>query len=325
MCANSTFGNEVVVIGAAGIDDIARPTAQMRAGASNPVQWQRFAGGVAANVARGISRQLCAHLITVIGTDPQGQVLAAKLNEAGVKVAAFNPLNSSTGSYTAVLDEHGELFVGLSDFTSIELLTWRQVEQLLPATLKTDSSSNRVQAIVLDANLSEQCIVETVNQLAVSNTAVFALTVSPAKAIRLLPVASKVDALFCNRAEASALTMLDKGSTLDQFADRLSVLGFNQFVISDGSSTALVQELEPADQNLNKRQNVDVPTLPIGIEALSTVNGAGDAMAAATIAHYLQQTERSLAVSLRDFGMPCLLYTSPSPRDQRGSRMPSSA
>ena len=26
-----------------------------------------------------------------------------------------------------------------------------------------------------------------------------------------------------------------------------------------------------------------------------------------------------------DFLMPCLLYTSPSPRDQRGSRMPSSA
>ena len=25
------------------------------------------------------------------------------------------------------------------------------------------------------------------------------------------------------------------------------------------------------------------------------------------------------------FGPPCLLYTSPSPRDQRGSRMPSSA
>ena len=26
-----------------------------------------------------------------------------------------------------------------------------------------------------------------------------------------------------------------------------------------------------------------------------------------------------------DYGMICLLYTSPSPRDQRGSRMPSSA
>ena len=28
---------------------------------------------------------------------------------------------------------------------------------------------------------------------------------------------------------------------------------------------------------------------------------------------------------LRAEGKPCLLYTSPSPRDQRGSRMPSSA
>ena len=29
--------------------------------------------------------------------------------------------------------------------------------------------------------------------------------------------------------------------------------------------------------------------------------------------------------SSRPSGLPCLLYTSPSPRDQRGSRMPSSA
>ena len=27
----------------------------------------------------------------------------------------------------------------------------------------------------------------------------------------------------------------------------------------------------------------------------------------------------------KELGQPCLLYTSPSPRDQRGSRMPSSA
>ena len=31
------------------------------------------------------------------------------------------------------------------------------------------------------------------------------------------------------------------------------------------------------------------------------------------------------AVELRDNDKACLLYTSPSPRDQRGSRMPSSA
>ena len=32
-----------------------------------------------------------------------------------------------------------------------------------------------------------------------------------------------------------------------------------------------------------------------------------------------------LAALASDLNKPCLLYTSPSPRDQRGSRMPSSA
>ena len=35
--------------------------------------------------------------------------------------------------------------------------------------------------------------------------------------------------------------------------------------------------------------------------------------------------EECLERAVRDMGEICLLYTSPSPRDQRGSRMPSSA
>ena len=38
-----------------------------------------------------------------------------------------------------------------------------------------------------------------------------------------------------------------------------------------------------------------------------------------------QQVTKSAREVARYFGMSCLLYTSPSPRDQRGSRMPSSA
>ena len=49
---------------------------------------------------------------------------------------------------------------------------------------------------------------------------------------------------------------------------------------------------------------IAVPKLPDGIKTMSTVNGAGDAMAAATIAHYLQQPNRSLANSLAVAGMP---------------------
>ena len=44
------------------------------------------------------------------------------------------------------------------------------------------------------------------------------------------------------------------------------------------------------------------------------------------IADRLEENLTKLAVAETwDNGKPCLLYTSPSPRDQRGSRMPSSA
>ena len=38
-----------------------------------------------------------------------------------------------------------------------------------------------------------------------------------------------------------------------------------------------------------------------------------------------QLVPTGIAIYLQDPGYACLLYTSPSPRDQRGSRMPSSA
>ena len=41
----------------------------------------------------------------------------------------------------------------------------------------------------------------------------------------------------------------------------------------------------------------------------------------ADLAHFLSSTPDEIPVTI----LGCLLYTSPSPRDQRGSRMPSSA
>ena len=59
----------------------------------------------------------------------------------------------------------------------------------------------------------------------------------------------------------------------------------------------------------------DVPSLPAGVEPDLPPR-------------YLTEADRILDRSYRERASPpntCLLYTSPSPRDQRGSRMPSSA
>ena len=56
-----------------------------------------------------------------------------------------------------------------------------------------------------------------------------------------------------------------------------------------------------------------------------TLNGAGEAIILVGLSE--SEEGHSLEITLDDQGLvtSCLLYTSPSPRDQRGSRMPSSA
>ena len=53
--------------------------------------------------------------------------------------------------------------------------------------------------------------------------------------------------------------------------------------------------------------------------------GAGAASLAALLAHPARFSGRKVGLVLCGGNIDCLLYTSPSPRDQRGSRMPSSA
>ena len=50
-----------------------------------------------------------------------------------------------------------------------------------------------------------------------------------------------------------------------------------------------------------------------------------DNMVTTTTENLLQKLIKSDRWNLKDMAKNCLLYTSPSPRDQRGSRMPSSA
>ena len=64
------------------------------------------------------------------------------------------------------------------------------------------------------------------------------------------------------------------------------------------------------------RRKVARVRLTNGFEVTSYIGGEG---------HNLQEHSVVLIRGGRVKDLPCLLYTSPSPRDQRGSRMPSSA
>ena len=64
-------------------------------------------------------------------------------------------------------------------------------------------------------------------------------------------------------------------------------------------------------------------------EAIGMQNGVKQGLSSAIMTTNLRESEQFLSAAGSDCGIAnvniCLLYTSPSPRDQRGSRMPSSA
>lgn len=267
MSKSDAVEKTVIVIGGLLVDDIAISAEYLHAKSSNPVRWQHRLGGVATNVARVVAQQLNTLLIASTGDDNHSNLLTSLLADASFSSLLVVRKGQNSDRYTAVLDHDGELYIGLADARLAEQLTWEDIHSRLP--------ESRPDAIVLDANLSEACIRETVtaiHQHYQPTVPVIALSVSPTKSQRWLSVAESVHTLLCNRREAAALTGLDANTNISTLADALVEKHFHRFMITDGGDPVLVQEHD-------SRHTIPVP--PINIE--QNVNGAGDAMAGATI------------------------------------------
>jgi len=275
----------VLIIGGLLVDDIAISVENLKEGSSNPVSWHHRLGGVATNVARVAAQQLGVLLIANTGDDEHGKLLASLLAQQSLSSSLVIWSGENSDRYTAVVNANGELFIGLADAQLVEQMRWSDIEQRLPAW--------RPEAVVIDANLSPSCLSETVNALAShyqTPVPIYALAVSPAKSVRWLSVADKVDVLLCNRREAAALTKLDWQSDINLLADGLLEQRFENFVITDGGDAILVQDRQ-------SRSFIPVPEIRID----KNVNGAGDAMAGATIVQLIHG--QSLPQALRAAGL----------------------
>ena len=192
----------------------------------------------------------------------------------GLHVAAQKINGCATGRYSAVINESGELILGLAD---VQL-----AEQLQAAPIVSMLRQNVVDGLLVDANLSPDCLRELVYCAADGPTRLAALTVSPGKALKLLPVARHIPLLFCNRREATAMAiesgLVERASdsstlTLSQLMEFLINMGFNDCVLTDGGHPLIIR-----CQGINT--SLPIPQTPI----IQNVNGAGDALAGASFA-----------------------------------------
>lgn len=170
----------IVVVGGANVDVKARTLAPAVPGTSNPGLNTQAPGGVARNVAENLARLgVPTALISAVGRDTLGDWLLRETEAAGVDIrAVLRTPDVATGTYTAVLDDRGELLVAVAAMSATDALT--------PAALQERRGALRGAAwVVADGNLPEATLSHLLTLAAEANAPVVFEPVSVPKAARL--------------------------------------------------------------------------------------------------------------------------------------------
>ncbi len=248
-----------VVFGGINMDIWGRPEKALVPKDSNPGAVTLRPGGVGRNIAHDLRLLgLEVSLVAAIGGDVYATAISESCRALGIDLSlapVFPQRRSST--YLYISDEKGEMQLAVSDMDICSALTAEYAASVLPK-LKAD-------ALVLDSNIPEEtirCICEN------SSIPVYADPVSTAKALKLLPVLSRLYAIKPNILEAEALT---GESDPERAARALVEKGVERVFISLGSRGMIA-----ADKQRLLR-------LPIPPTRLVNVTGAGDAATAAIV------------------------------------------
>ncbi|MGZ8738038.1 MAG: PfkB family carbohydrate kinase, partial [Nocardioides sp.] len=217
---------------------------------------------VAENLARLGTR---TRLVAAIGQDPLGERLLAETAAAGVDVALVRRTSTRTGTYTAVLDDDGELVVAVSDMGATDEITPDDVGRLAADVAGAG-------LLVLDGNLAPGAVAAAAELAAGHGVPVVLEPVSVPKAERLRPVLAGGYAWFAvtpNRAELGALTRMPvaTGAELGAAVAVLHAQGVSHVWVRLGGDGSLLFSSGHA---------------PVSLPAVATevvdVTGAGDAM-----------------------------------------------
>ncbi|ESZ03038.1 carbohydrate kinase family protein [Mesorhizobium sp. M1060] len=262
---------KILAVGGAHIDRRGQVSGAYVPAASNPGTMREDVGGGVFNALRSLVRRgVSASLLSVRGGDASAETVARAIAEAGIADLSAVFLDRTTPSYTALIDRDGELITGFADMALYDLAFPKQIRRSKVREVVAEAD-----AVLCDANLPSTALERLVGVAA--GKPVFAIAISPAKVVRLIPVLKELAQVFMNRREAMVLAGVDAIATERETVDGLRCSGLTSGVVTAGDGPVLGFDEAGA-----------FSILPPAPRKVADVTGAGDALAGATIAALLR-------------------------------------
>ncbi|MFA9557483.1 carbohydrate kinase [Evansella sp. AB-rgal1] len=259
----------VLCIGGANLDRKAQVRTEIKWKDSNPVTYTESLGGVARNIAENLARlQVSTSLLTAVGMDNIGEKLIVETSATQIDMTPTVRLsNNMTGTYTAILNEKGEMVVALADMDIYDSVQTDNLKELW-------SHIKSASIVVLDTNFPKEVLTTVIKERAVVEGILVLVPVSSMKMDRMPDDLSGIDFLICNEEELQVLINkyeLNCPQQIDAM-DAILKLGVKNIVVTCG------------DEGLTfLSQSGDFHSIPIVKSEVKDVTGAGDALAAGII------------------------------------------
>lgn len=254
----------LLCIGAANIDRKLRTLDAVAMGSSNPARQHESFGGVARNIAENLARLgTSVALLTAIGNDAAGDALLAQAQGAGIDMRGILRPDGASGTYTAVLDQDGQMVVALADMAMIEALT--------PAFCATRRRQRAGAALVVaDLNLPLDTVAALRQDALEDGVPLVLVAVSEPKMARLPGDLRGVRLLILNEGELATRIgrVLNGAAELASACRELQAQGARDVIVTRGA------------RGLCYTSAGGIESLPAPPAQVVDVTGAGDAFAA---------------------------------------------
>ena len=273
----------VVTLGGASMDVHGSPNAALRPRDSNPGTVQMSPGGVARNIAENLAR---------LGIDcQQGRAAGIDMQY----VLRFD--EQATSTYLSVLDESGDMIVGISDMSVLDKLDAERLQQ-------HERLLRQAAVIVIDTNLGDSALAYLTGKFA--EQMIFVDTVSTTKAVRIKPYLNAVHTILPSRIEAEELSGMSGRNKrgLKNIARWFHDQGVQRVFVTLGRKGVFF--------SVEGEQEI---VAPVKTSATVNANGAGDAFAAGMTAAWLnewpleQSVEFALAAAGHTLSNPATVST----------------